>query len=135
MKVDHARLKAGPRLAAANTTRGPGRGQPLVAGRPGGPGSGAASPPPWQVPQPSGYPGCPPFQHDGYPAANVDGVDHPGESGCVDFDTNTVLNGDADGLRQIVEGDLFRANVTVSGEISYKTQIGGKDHGPKRDCR
>jgi hypothetical protein len=55
--------------------------------------------------------------------ASVDGVDHPGDAYA--FDTNTMLSGDASALRDIVNEDLFRAEVTVAGSMSYGTQIGG----------
>jgi hypothetical protein len=54
--------------------------------------------------------------------ANVDGVRH-GRS--YEYETNTVLRGKADGLRDVVQGDVFRADVTVAGTYSYQTTLGG----------
>jgi len=42
-----------------------------------------------------------------------------------DYETNTLLTGDAERLRDVVEDDEFRAEVTVLGSFSYDTQIGG----------
>lgn len=55
--------------------------------------------------------------------ASVDGVDHPGDAYA--FDTNTMLDGNAAALKDVVNDDLFRAEVTVAGSVSYDTQIGG----------
>jgi hypothetical protein len=58
--------------------------------------------------------------------ANVDGVEHSGdEFAYLDYEINTVLRGDAAALQDIVSGDLFSAQVTVGGSLSYDTQIGG----------
>jgi hypothetical protein len=38
---------------------------------------------------------------------------------------NTPLTGNAKRLNDLVEGDVFRASVTVLGKIDYDTQIGG----------
>lgn len=57
--------------------------------------------------------------------ASIDGVDHPEENGYFEFDTNTVLNGDAALLAEVVTDDLIKAEVTVEGSISYETAIGG----------
>lgn len=38
---------------------------------------------------------------------------------------NTMLTGSAAALEDLVEGDVFRATVVVSGSFSYDTQIGG----------
>ncbi|MBX7266915.1 hypothetical protein KIF24_13345 [Micromonospora sp. Llam7] len=43
-----------------------------------------------------------------------------------DYETNTLLSGDADELEDVVEDDIFRADVTVLGSFSYDTQIGGE---------
>ncbi|RAO24684.1 hypothetical protein ONO23_03808 [Micromonospora noduli] len=43
-----------------------------------------------------------------------------------DYETNTILNGSASDLDNLVEDDIFRANVTVLGSFSYDTQIGGE---------
>jgi hypothetical protein len=63
--------------------------------------------------------------------ADVDGVRHPMEYGYVDYPTNTLLYGNADALRNLVEGDLFIAKVRVAGSESYDTQIGGNTTVPK----
>jgi hypothetical protein len=38
---------------------------------------------------------------------------------------NTLLTGDESKLEDFVEGDVFKATVTVLGSMSYDTQIGG----------
>ncbi|MFI7575876.1 hypothetical protein [Micromonospora sp. NPDC049497] len=43
-----------------------------------------------------------------------------------DYETNTILSGGSDDLENLVEDDIFRANVTVLGSHSYETQIGGE---------
>ncbi|WP_344112818.1 hypothetical protein [Kribbella alba] len=58
--------------------------------------------------------------------ADVDGVRHRPSYGYVDYPTNTVLAGDVLELADLVEDDLFTAKVTVSGSLSYDTQIGGE---------
>lgn len=45
--------------------------------------------------------------------------------GYVDYQQNTMLTGDESELKELVEGDCFRAKVTVLGSYSYDTQIGG----------
>jgi hypothetical protein len=55
--------------------------------------------------------------------ASVDSVNHPGNAYA--FDTNTLLSGNASALQDVVIDDLFRAEVTVAGSMSYGTQIGG----------
>ena len=58
--------------------------------------------------------------------ANVDGVAHgDDERAYLKFKTNTMLSGDAKALDGVVSGDLFTAEVTVSGSMSYDTQVGG----------
>ena len=59
--------------------------------------------------------------------ANVGGVEEPLEDGFTyaDYDTNTVLSGEASDLKAVVNGDTFRAEVTVVGSMDYDTQIGG----------
>ncbi len=57
--------------------------------------------------------------------AAVDGVPHAVEYGYVDYETNTVLSGNPSSLQNVVQSDLFQADVTVKGAISYDTQIGG----------
>ncbi|GAA1185585.1 PASTA domain-containing protein [Pseudonocardia alaniniphila] len=54
--------------------------------------------------------------------ASVDGVR---QKQAYDYDTNTLLGGDAADLEDIVVDDEFTAEVTVMGSLTYKTQIGG----------
>jgi hypothetical protein len=54
--------------------------------------------------------------------ANVDGVHH---RRTYEYDTNTILRGAADQLANVVQGDVFRADVTVGGSYSYQTTMGG----------
>lgn len=42
-----------------------------------------------------------------------------------DYETNTMLSGSESDLANLVEDDIFRANVMVLGSYSYDTQIGG----------
>jgi hypothetical protein len=58
--------------------------------------------------------------------ASVDGVVHKPSYGYVDYETNTVLTspGGAE-LGDLVQDDLFKAEVVVAGSLSYDTQIGG----------
>ncbi|GAA4541766.1 DUF732 domain-containing protein [Pseudonocardia xishanensis] len=59
--------------------------------------------------------------------ANVDGVVHPVKYGYANYETNTVLGaGTGVSLAEVVQDDLFKAEVTVVGSYSYDTQIGGK---------
>jgi hypothetical protein len=58
--------------------------------------------------------------------ANVDGVAHGGDGyAYLRYKTTTMLSGDTKALEGVVSGDLFTAEVTVRGSISYDTQIGG----------
>jgi hypothetical protein len=54
--------------------------------------------------------------------ASVDGVR---QKQAYDYDTNTMLGGDAADLEDIVVDDEFTAEVTVRGSLTYQTQIGG----------
>jgi hypothetical protein len=58
--------------------------------------------------------------------ASVDGVVHKPSCGYVDYEKNTVLTspGGAE-LGDLVQDDLFKAEVVVAGSLSYDTQIGG----------
>lgn len=47
--------------------------------------------------------------------ANVDGIKHTPRYHFVDYPTNTMLSGDAAALSNVVQGDLFTAEVTVAG--------------------
>jgi hypothetical protein len=60
--------------------------------------------------------------------ADVDAVHH---AEPYDYDTNTILTGDAADLTNLVEDDQFRAKVTVLGSYSYDTQIGGNTTAPQ----
>ncbi|WP_297650316.1 hypothetical protein [Pseudonocardia sp.] len=62
--------------------------------------------------------------------AEVDGVEHPLQSGFADYSTNTVIAGDPAVLKNVVEKDVFKASVTVAGSTSYDTQIGGHTTAP-----
>lgn len=42
-----------------------------------------------------------------------------------EFDQNSVLTGDESVLAEVVQDDLFQANVIVAGSYTYDTQIGG----------
>jgi hypothetical protein len=54
--------------------------------------------------------------------ANVDGVKRATR---YDYETNTILTGDAERLSDFVEGDGFTAKVLVGGSFDYDTSIGG----------
>jgi hypothetical protein len=54
--------------------------------------------------------------------ASVDGVR---QKRAYDYDTNTLLTGDAVDLQDIVVDDEFTAEVMVRGSLTYQTQIGG----------
>jgi hypothetical protein len=62
---------------------------------------------------------------DGF-RANVDGVKHQVSYGYADYETNTILGGDASTLADLVEKDLFRAEVVVAGAYTYETTMGGQ---------
>lgn len=49
----------------------------------------------------------------------------PIEYGMTSYSENSVLTGSARFLKDVVQGDVFCANVTVLGAYSYDTQIGG----------
>jgi hypothetical protein len=64
--------------------------------------------------------------------ADVGGVrQYPDDIGYVSYPTNTVLDGDAAALSPVVQNDLFAAKVTVTGSLSYDTQIGGSTTVPE----
>lgn len=54
--------------------------------------------------------------------ANVDGVRH---SDRYDYDTNTILTNVAGDVSDLVEDDMFQANVIVVGSYEYETTLGG----------
>lgn len=60
--------------------------------------------------------------------ANVDGVKH---AESYEYDTNTILVGSEDALRDLVADDLFVARVTVDGSLSYETMMGGETTVPR----
>jgi hypothetical protein len=57
--------------------------------------------------------------------AEVDGVQHKSSYGYVDYETNTVLTRGGADLGDLVQDDLFKAEVTVIGSLSYDTTLGG----------
>jgi len=63
--------------------------------------------------------------------ANVGGVAQTPEYGFVNYPSNTVLTGDPSVLNDVVEQDLFTANVKVLGSYTYDTQIGGQTTVPQ----
>jgi hypothetical protein len=63
--------------------------------------------------------------------ADVDGVKRRPSYGFVDYPTNVVLTGAEAALADLVEDDLFTARVTVTGSLSYDTQIGGSTTVPQ----
>jgi hypothetical protein len=64
--------------------------------------------------------------------ANVDGIEHKPEYGYADYDTNTILHSDDEAmLAQVVQDDLFKAEVTVAGAKSYETVMGGTMTAPE----
>lgn len=63
--------------------------------------------------------------------ADADGVKQVPEYGYVNYPTNTLMtSGEAD-LSDVVEDDLFTAQVTVLGSYTYDTQLGGHTTAPK----
>ena len=58
--------------------------------------------------------------------ANVDGVVHKPRYGFADYDTNTVLAGSQSQLADVVQGDLFTAEVVVGEPLTYETTMGGQ---------
>ena len=63
--------------------------------------------------------------------ANVDGVKHPVSYGFADYPTNTILTNESADLGDIVQDDLFKAEVVVTGSLSYETTLGGSTTVPK----
>jgi hypothetical protein len=60
--------------------------------------------------------------------AHADGVRH---RRSYEYDTNTAFAGSAAMFENVVEKDVFRAEVTVLGSYSYNTQIGGSTTVPR----
>jgi hypothetical protein len=58
--------------------------------------------------------------------ANIDGVAHRVKYGYIDYPTNTMLTGDLAVLANVVQGDLFTAEVTVTGPYIYQNTMGGQ---------
>jgi hypothetical protein len=56
---------------------------------------------------------------------------YPDDIGYVSYPTNTVLDGDASLLNPVVQNDLFTAKVTVTGSLSYTTEMGGSTTVPE----
>lgn len=55
--------------------------------------------------------------------ASLDGVRH---RQTYEYDTNAILVGrSADQLADVVQDDMFRAEVTITGSYSYQTTMGG----------
>lgn len=64
--------------------------------------------------------------------ANVDGVKHAASYGYVDYETNTFLSAPSSSmLGDLVNKDLFRAEVIVAGSYTYETTMGGQLTAPK----
>jgi hypothetical protein len=57
--------------------------------------------------------------------ANVDGIEHKPKYGFADYKTNTILASDEATLKDVVQDDLFKAEVTVVGAQQYQTTLGG----------
>lgn len=55
--------------------------------------------------------------------ANVDGVRHQNE---YQYETNTFLTGETSTLSDVVNGDVFRAEVVVGAPYTYTTTMGGQ---------
>lgn len=63
--------------------------------------------------------------------ADVGGTQETPTYGFVSYPTNTVLAGSSAMLSDVVEDDLFTANVMVLGSYTYSTQIGGQTTVPR----
>lgn len=63
--------------------------------------------------------------------ADIGGVQQTPQYGFVDYPTNTALVGDPNTLKDVVEKDLFTANVMVLSSYTYDTQIGGQTTVPQ----
>ncbi len=59
--------------------------------------------------------------------ASVDGVKH---ARYYDYETNTLLSGDQSRLGDLVQDDLFRAEVVVGGSYTYSNTMGGSTTAP-----
>jgi len=58
--------------------------------------------------------------------ADVGGTAQTPNYGFVAYPTNTILTGNSQDLSEVVQGDLFKANVEVVGSETYDSQLGGK---------
>jgi hypothetical protein len=56
--------------------------------------------------------------------ANVGAKAKKASYGWADYDTNTFMTGTSDLLAEVVQGDLFKAEVTVAGSFSYESTMG-----------
>ena len=52
-------------------------------------------------------------------------VGHRRERRAFNYPTNTYLYGDPEMFAELIEGDIFKAEVTVFGSLQYDTAIGG----------
>jgi hypothetical protein len=57
---------------------------------------------------------------------SVDGVVHRPQYGYANYPTRTALTGDPTALANVVNGDLFTAEVAVAGPYTYPTTMGGQ---------
>jgi hypothetical protein len=55
----------------------------------------------------------------------------PARNGFADYPTNTILTNESADLGDIVQDDLFKAEVVVAGSLSYETSLGGSTTVPK----
>ena len=58
--------------------------------------------------------------------ANVDGVAHKPSYGFASYSTNTIVTGSDELLSNVVQGDLFKAEATVTGSFSYQSTMGAQ---------
>ena len=65
--------------------------------------------------------------------AEVRGTRFPVDEAYPDGTVNTLLDGSEADLGPLVEGDVFRAEATVTDATSYETQLGGRTVAPHLD--
>ncbi|RZT83661.1 hypothetical protein EV383_0473 [Pseudonocardia sediminis] len=65
--------------------------------------------------------------------ADVRGTPFPSDENYPDGMVNTILDGSESDLLPLVEGDVFRAEATVTDATTYDTQIGGQTVAPHLD--
>jgi hypothetical protein len=58
-------------------------------------------------------------------------VKHKVSYGFADYPMNTILATESADLGDIVQDDLFQAEVVVAGSLSYETTLGGSTTVPK----